>query len=78
MTYVPLHVQVSRAAKTPTHNAQEPRMARFEVNCTVNNSPIQHVTRAEGVNAAKGNIARAYPGATISFGKVTRLDKAGG
>ena len=53
-------------------------MARFEVNCTVNNSPIQHVTRADGVNAAKGNIARAYPGATISFGKVTRLDEAGG
>ena len=53
-------------------------MARFEVNCTVNNSPIQHVTRAEGVKAAKDNIARAYPGASISFGTVPRLDKACG
>lgn len=78
MTYVPLHVQVSKAATTPTHNAQEPRMARFEVNCTVNNSPIQHVTRAEGVKAAKANISRAYPGAKIAFGTVSRLDPADG
>ena len=53
-------------------------MARFEVNCTVNNSPIQHVTRAEGVKAAKANISRAYPGANISFGTVNRLDPADG